>query len=109
VTWFNLLTLGVSGGIVPCPTGIVIVAAAFAWNVMGLGLILVLAFSLGIALVLITIGILFVKAKSFIDRFSSGESIARKLAIVSACLITVLGFAIIGKALVDYKIIILNI
>jgi len=109
VTWWNLLTLGISGGIVPCPTGLVIVAAAFAWNKMGLGLILVLSFSFGIALVLIFIGILFVKAKELLQRFSGGGSAMGKISIGSAVFITLLGTLAILKTLIDHDIILLNL
>jgi len=46
ITWRNLLALGVSGGLLPCPSALVVLLGAIALRKIGFGLILVLVFSL---------------------------------------------------------------
>ncbi|MCA9770761.1 MAG: hypothetical protein KC466_00040 [Myxococcales bacterium] len=98
VTLGSLLALGVSGGMVPCPSALVLLLTAIALQRIGFGLALVFTFSLGLALVLIVIGVLLVSAKSFMDRFGSENgAFARAvhvLPIVSATVVTMLGIAI---------------
>lgn len=62
VTWRNLLTLGVSGGLVPCPSALVLLLSAIALGRTGIGLVLILAFSIGLAGILTGIGLLMVYA-----------------------------------------------
>jgi len=62
ITLRNLLALGFSGGIVPCPSALVVLLSAIALHRVGTGLLFILAFSLGLASVLVAIGILVVRA-----------------------------------------------
>jgi ABC-type nickel/cobalt efflux system permease component RcnA/Tol biopolymer transport system component len=68
VTWKSLLTLGISGGLVPCPDAIAILVVAVAIGRIPLGMLLIVAFSLGLALVLIGIGIAMVQGARLIQR-----------------------------------------
>ncbi|MGI8995859.1 MAG: nickel/cobalt transporter, partial [Pyrinomonadaceae bacterium] len=52
VTWRSLLALGVSGGLLPCPSALVVMLSAITLGRVGYGLILVVAFSVGLASVL---------------------------------------------------------
>ena len=45
----SLIGLGVSGGIVPCPSALVVLIAAISQHRIGLGMVLIVAFSLGLA------------------------------------------------------------
>ena len=45
----RLLGIGVSGGIIPCPTALVVLLAAISLHRIGYGLVLIVAFSLGLA------------------------------------------------------------
>ncbi|HET6313150.1 MAG TPA: hypothetical protein VFH60_04890, partial [Chloroflexia bacterium] len=58
VTLGSLLALGISGGIVPCPSALVVLLASIRLARVDLGLLLILAFSLGLAVVLTGIGLL---------------------------------------------------
>ena len=49
VTWRSLLALGISGGLLPCPSALVVPERHIALDRVGFGLVLVLAFSLGLA------------------------------------------------------------
>ena len=97
----ELLALGVTGGIVPCPAALVVLLSAIALQRIGFGLLLILAFSVGLATVLIAIGLLMVYARRFMARFQrEGLLITRWLPLTSAATITVLGRAMVMQALV---------
>ncbi len=96
----QLLALGITGGIVPCPAALVVLLSAVALHRIAFGLFLILAFSIGLAAVLIAIGLLMVYARRFMSRVSGeGRVITRWLPITSAVFITFLGFAIALRAL----------
>jgi nickel/cobalt exporter len=99
ITWRSLLALGVSGGLVPCPSALVVMLGAIALNKIGFGLLLVLTFSLGLAGALTTIGMLFIYAGRLFERFPSQGRILRMLPVLSALFVSALGAAIIWKAL----------
>jgi ABC-type nickel/cobalt efflux system permease component RcnA len=94
--WWGIVLLGVGGGIVPCGDAIALLATAISWNRLALGLPLVLAFSAGLAAVLIGLGIGVVCARDLAGaRWWDGPRIRRAmrvLPVVSAVLVTVLGF-----------------
>jgi ABC-type nickel/cobalt efflux system permease component RcnA len=63
VTLASLIALGASGGLVPCPSALVLLLSSIALRRVGLGLILLVAFSAGLALVLMAIGLMVIYAK----------------------------------------------
>ncbi len=63
----DLLAMGVSGGLVPCPEALGVMLIAIGLGRIGLGLALIVAFSFGLAAVLIAIGILLVRSRSKLD------------------------------------------
>jgi len=96
----QLLLLGITGGIIPCPAALVVLLSAVSLHRVGLGLFLIVAFSFGLAVVLITIGILMVKARSLLSRYGSESPwIKRWLPMGSACAMLVAGLAIAATAL----------
>lgn len=105
ITWRNLLALGVSGGLVPCPSALVVLLGAIALNKIGFGLILVLAFSLGLAATLTAIGMLFIYAGKLFERFPAQGKIIRLLPALSALFVSVIGAAIIWRALGEMGIV----
>jgi high-affinity nickel-transport protein len=99
VSLTQLLTLGITGGIVPCPAALVVLLGAFSLHRVGLGLFLIVAFSLGLAAVLISIGLLMVYARQFIARWKTDGSIVRRwLPLASAGFMLILGLGIAGQA-----------
>jgi ABC-type nickel/cobalt efflux system permease component RcnA len=100
----GLLALGVSGGLLPCPTALVVLLAAVSFHNVLLGMVLVAAFSVGLAIVLTGIGLAFVLGQRMLGRrrvlSRIGRSrIARALPALSAAAITVAGIVIaIGAA-----------
>ncbi|MFA5795235.1 MAG: sulfite exporter TauE/SafE family protein [Candidatus Brocadiia bacterium] len=105
----HLIGLGISGGLVPCPTAIFILLLAVNFKKTVWGLVLIGAFSLGLAAVLIAIGILMVTGSSLVNRFSAGSKVIKILGIISPIIITVIGLAIVFKTFIDAGIIIINL
>ena len=64
----RLLGIGISGGIIPCPTALVVLLAAISLHRVGYGLVLIVAFSVGLAAAMTAIGLLAVSAKRVFDR-----------------------------------------
>jgi ABC-type nickel/cobalt efflux system permease component RcnA len=98
----DLLLLGVTGGIVPCPAALVVLLSAMSLGRVGFGLLLIVAFSVGLAAVLVAIGILMVYAQRLMSRFhGDGTLVTRWLPLTSAAMITVFGIVIAAQALVS--------
>ena len=94
------MTLGVTGGIVPCPAALVVLLSAISLHRVAFGLYLIVAFSLGLAAVLISIGMITVYARRMLSRLpSEGPLINRWLPAASATVITCLGIGIAAQAL----------
>lgn len=99
----DLLTLGISGGLVPCPEALGVMLIAVGLNRILLGLGMVVAFSFGLAAILILIGVLLVRSKSLLDKVGSvGNRWQTLLPVVSAAIVTVLGLGIMVKGLWPY-------
>jgi len=96
-----LIALGVSGGILPCPSALVVLLSAIALHRVGFGLLLIVAFSSGLASVLSGIGILVVRAGTALARFRPSGSWVRRLPAFSALLIGILGAALALRAFPD--------
>jgi ABC-type nickel/cobalt efflux system permease component RcnA len=105
ITWHSLLALGVSGGLLPCPSALVVLLGAIALNKIGFGLILVFAFSLGLAGALTAIGMMFIYAGRLFARFPSQGRLITLLPAFSALFISVIGVAISIKALAQIGIV----
>lgn len=95
VTWRSLLALGVSGGLIPCPSALIVLLGAIALNKIAFGLILVLAFSLGLAVTLTAIGMMFIYAGRLFGRFPAQGTMIRLLPVLSALFVSVIGVAIV--------------
>ena len=91
ITWRSLITLGISGGLVPCPDAIAILLIAVTINRIAFGLSLILSFSLGLAVVLIVIGLLIVQGRRLFERLRWFDKVAYIMPVVSALLVFGLG------------------
>jgi ABC-type nickel/cobalt efflux system permease component RcnA/Tol biopolymer transport system component len=94
ITWKSLLTLGVSGGMVPCPDAIAILVVAVALGRIPLGMLLIVAFSLGLALVLIGIGVAMVQGMRFIKRNELMNRFSLYTPVLSAVVVLGLGLGL---------------
>ncbi|MEZ2241117.1 nickel/cobalt transporter [Microcoleus sp.] len=101
VTWKSLLALGISGGLLPCPSALVMLLSASALGSVGLGMTLVVAFSLGLALVLTAIGLILVYAKGKFDKLPKQLAVVKILPGISAMLVLLLGLGITGQAMLQ--------
>jgi nickel/cobalt exporter len=95
----RLLGIGVSGGIIPCPTALVVLLAAISLHRVGYGLVLILAFSCGLAATMTGIGLLAVSAKRLFRRVELEGSLIRLLPALSALVVLALGIAMTARAL----------
>jgi nickel/cobalt transporter (NicO) family protein len=95
----NLLAVGVSGGLLPCPTALVVLLAAISLHRIGYGLVLIVAFSLGLAGAMTGVGLAAVSARRFLRKKSFDGRVVRALPAVSAALILALGLAMTTRAL----------
>jgi len=97
-----LLALGISGGLVPCPSALIVLLGAIALGQVGLGLALVGAFSLGLAAALTTIGLLFLVAGRFLERHvprgGRASVVWRYAPVAGAAIVTLVGLGIVLRA-----------
>lgn len=95
----DLLAVGISGGLLPCPTALVVLLAAISLHRVGYGLVLILAFSVGLAGAMTAVGLAAVSAKRFLRTSSFDGPIVRTLPAASALLILVLGLAMTVRSI----------
>ncbi len=98
ITLRSLLALGISGGIVPCPSALVVLLSAIALHRIAYGLVLITSFSIGLASVLIIVGLMVVSTRHWFERFPVSGGILRRLPIASAAAITLIGLMLIIRA-----------
>lgn len=94
-----LLTLGISGGMIPCPTALAILLAAIGEGHMAMGLIYVIAFSIGLTVVLISIGLVMVGATAVARDRLPGVKLSRWARLASGLLVTAIGVYMVMEAL----------
>jgi ABC-type nickel/cobalt efflux system permease component RcnA len=101
VTMGSLMGLAVSGGLVPCPSALVLLLSAIAIGRVTLGLALLTSFSLGLSLVLIAIGGVVLYAKNLLpDRPAvHNHTLVKTMPVISAGVITVVGLLMTAVAL----------
>jgi nickel/cobalt exporter len=95
----TLVGVGVSGGIIPCPTALVVLLAAISLHRIAFGLVLIVAFSVGLAAAITAIGVLAVSAKRVFNRMDFEGRVIRLLPAVSALVIVGVGVAMTARAL----------
>ena len=91
--------LGISGGLLPCPSALVMLLSASALGNIGLGMALVVAFSLGLAVVLSAIGLILVYAKQHFNKLPKQITAIKFLPAISALFVMFLGLGITGEAM----------
>jgi len=96
-----LLALGISGGLLPCPSALVVLLAAISLHRVAYGLLLVSAFSVGLAGVLTAVGLAFVYAGRLFKPVGAISKLTRVLPAVSAFVITCAGAVICWEAVLQ--------
>ncbi|HEV8157390.1 MAG TPA: sulfite exporter TauE/SafE family protein [Pyrinomonadaceae bacterium] len=101
VTWRSLLALGISGGLLPCPSALVLMLSAISLNRIGYGIVLTLVFSFGLAATLTAVGLAFLYIGKLFDNPSlSGNRVIQALPVFSAFVIACVGAVICYNSLV---------
>lgn len=101
ITWRGLLALGISGGLLPCPSALVLMLGAISLERVGFGMALIVMFSLGLASVLTAIGVVLVYASKYFQRIPESGPLLRFVPVASALFITVVGIGITVQALMN--------
>lgn len=107
VTWRSLFALGVAGGLLPCPSALVVMLAAISLGQVFFGMLLIVAFSAGLAGVLVAIGLAVVLGKRLSNRPGLSRlagkpvfgHVVTALPIVSAFAVTLAGVLITVQSL----------
>lgn len=101
VTLKSLIALGASGGMVPCPSALVLLLIAISLGHIGLGLLLLVSFSLGLAGVLMAIGMLVIYAKQYLPDpvKTSQHPMFRLIPVLSAFVIVCIGLVMTAVSL----------
>jgi nickel/cobalt transporter (NicO) family protein len=101
VSWKSILALGISGGLLPCPSALVLMLSAINLERIGYGLILTVAFSFGLAATLTGIGLIFLYGGKLMGGSRLAESrLFKTLPVASAFLIACVGAVICYNSLV---------
>jgi ABC-type nickel/cobalt efflux system permease component RcnA len=99
ITWRGLAALGVSAGIVPCPSALVVLLAAIAQHRVGAGLVLIVAFSAGLAATLVGLGLAVVWSGRALTRIRVPARAVAALPTASALAIVAVGCLLTVRAL----------
>jgi nickel/cobalt transporter (NicO) family protein len=94
----SLVAVGVSGGLLPCPSALVVLLAAISLHRVGFGLLLIVAFSAGLALTITGIGLVAVVARNAFGRLSFDGRALSLLPTLSAFVIVVAGVGMTVRA-----------
>jgi nickel/cobalt exporter len=97
--WRSLTAVGISGGLLPCPSALVVLLAAISLHRIALGLGLIVAFSAGLALSITGIGLAAILAKRTFRRFEVQGRLIGLLPSISALVIVIAGAAMTVRAL----------
>ena len=82
--WSSILAISISGGLVPCPSALVLLLSAIALHQIAYGLVLIGGFSLGLASVLISLGLAAVYGRQWLEKAPIVTGITQRLSVVSA-------------------------
>jgi ABC-type nickel/cobalt efflux system permease component RcnA len=101
ITMGSLIALGASGGLVPCPSALVVLLSAISLGRVGLGILLLVGFSAGLAVVLMGLGVLVLCVGNLLpaSRKVTGSRAFQLLPVASAALIACVGLVMTGVSL----------
>jgi ABC-type nickel/cobalt efflux system permease component RcnA len=102
ITWRSLFALGLAGGLIPSTSALLILLGSIAAGRPAFGFVLVVAFGLGMAAVMSGIGLLFVAARTRLDRLPAGERIGRireTVPLIAAVLVFAFGLLLTAQAI----------
>jgi len=92
VTTSQIVTIGLTGGLIPCPAAITILLLCLQLRQFSLGIALVLCFSIGLAVTLVSAGVLAALSMRHVSRRWPGfDALARRAPYASGALIICVG------------------
>lgn len=98
LTLGGLISLGISGGLTPCPDAVLVLLSAFALHKLALGMMVLLCFSAGLAFILCLIGFTMVLASHvFEKRYPSSRTVGQ-ITELSYLFVVVMGIVIAVKS-----------
>jgi ABC-type nickel/cobalt efflux system permease component RcnA len=104
VSWRGMLALGLSGGLVPSTSALILLLGSIAAGRLAYGVVLVLGFGLGMAVVLTGIGLVLVRARRLVNRrpaLGGLRRLAMPVQVGAASLVVVLGLVFTTQALLQ--------
>jgi ABC-type nickel/cobalt efflux system permease component RcnA len=102
LSWRKLFALGLSGGLVPSASALILLLGSISAGRVAYGVVLVLGFGLGMAVVLGGVGLALVHASRLAERIPTGRFVGRLsggLQLGTAAIVTVLGVVLTSQAL----------
>src|SRR5450432_3672932 len=101
ITMGGLMALGASGGLVPCPSALVLLLSAISLGRAGLGMLLLVGFSAGLAVVLMGMGVLVLCVGNLLpaSRKFTGSRAFKLLPVASAAVIACVGLVMTAVSL----------
>lgn len=101
----NVVILGITGGLIPCPTALVVLLSALSLHRVAFGMLLIVAYSIGLAIVLSGIGIALASGTALVSRVRPRFSLhgawraASLIPVASAAVVAVAGLALTAQAI----------
>ena len=96
--WSSILAIGISGGLVPCPSALVLLLSAIALHQIAYGLVLIGGFSIGLASVLTSLGLAAVYGQQWLEKSLLGTGVMQRLSVVSAFATVCIGLGLMTIA-----------
>lgn len=97
----GVVAIGLSTGLIPCPTALAVLLFSIGNNQIYNGLIYVLIFSAGLAISITLLSVLFVKGRGFVQTYMSNTTV-NKIPLVSGSIIILIGFYTLLHPIVEY-------
>ncbi|NET39548.1 MAG: high frequency lysogenization protein HflD [Cyanothece sp. SIO1E1] len=97
--WSSILAIGISGGLVPCPSALILLLSAIALHQIAYGLVLIGGFSIGLASVLTSLGLAAVYGQQWLEKSPFGARVMQRLSVVSAFATVCIGLGLTTVAL----------
>jgi ABC-type nickel/cobalt efflux system permease component RcnA len=102
----GIIGVGISGGLIPCPSALVVLLAAVSLHRVVLGLALIVAFSAGLAAVLTGVGMILAGGRGLLSRLGrtrgwrrAGRPLAGLVPAASALVVSAVGVGLTAQAL----------
>jgi nickel/cobalt transporter (NicO) family protein len=94
ITLKSLVSLGIAGGLVPCPSALVLLLSAISLHQAIYGMVLISAFSIGLAGIMVGLGLVAVYARQRLEKIPSLDTLQRYLPIASSIVMIAVGVAL---------------